>query len=78
MGVIPTVLNNKEKSHEIFEKLEIFYLANKSENIYFTLLGYCTSEKNISENYDEEIINQGMEEVIKLNINTIYFLKNLV
>lgn len=72
MVVIPTVLNNKEKAHEIF------YLENKSENIYFTLLGYCTSGKNISENYDEEIINQGMEEVIKLNINTIYFLKNLV
>jgi len=67
MVVIPTVLNNKEKVHEIFEKLEIFYLANKSENIYFTLLGDCTSGKNISENYDEEIINQGMEEVIKLN-----------
>ncbi len=67
MVVIPTVLNNKEKVKEIFEKLEIFYLANKSENIYFTLLGDCTSGKNVMENYDNEIIKQGMEEVIKLN-----------
>lgn len=38
MVVIPTIVNNKEKVKEIIRKLEIYYLANKSENLYFTLL----------------------------------------
>ena len=38
MVVIPTIVNNKEKVKEIIEKLEIYYLANKSENLYFALL----------------------------------------
>ena len=33
MVVIPTILNNKEKAKELIEKLEVFYLANKSKNI---------------------------------------------
>ncbi len=38
MVVIPTIIKNKEKVQELIKKLEVFYLANKSENIYFTLL----------------------------------------
>ena len=44
--VIPTIINSKDKVKELFEKLEVYYLANKSENIYFALLGDCTSSKN--------------------------------
>ena len=49
------------------KKLEIYYLANKSENLYFALLGDCTLSKNENEDFDDEIINQGLEEVKKLN-----------
>lgn len=38
MVVIPTILKSKEKVQELMRKLEVFYLANKSENLYFTLL----------------------------------------
>lgn len=38
MVVIPTILKSKEKVQELMKKLEVFYLANKSENLYFTLL----------------------------------------
>jgi hypothetical protein len=48
-------------------KLEVYYLANKSENIYFALLGDCTSSKNENEIFDDEIINTGLEETDKLN-----------
>lgn len=65
--VIPTIINSKEKVKELFKKLEVYYLANKSENIYFALLGDCTSSKNERENFDEEIIKVGLEEVEKLN-----------
>jgi len=49
------------------KKLEIYYLANKSDNIYFALLGDCTSSKNENELFDEEIIKTGLEETDKLN-----------
>ncbi len=48
-------------------KLEVYYLANKSENLYFALLGDCTSSKNENEDFDEEIIKYGLDEVDKLN-----------
>ena len=49
------------------KKLEVYYLANKSENIYFALLGDCTSSKNENEEFDEEVIEIGLEEVKRLN-----------
>lgn len=67
MVVIPTILQNKEKVQEIFNKLETYYIANKSENLYFTLLGDCTSSKNEFEKIDDEIINSGIDIVNKLN-----------
>ncbi len=45
MVVIPTIINSKEKVKELFRKIEVYYLANKEKNIYFTLLGDCTSSK---------------------------------
>ncbi len=41
--VIPTIINNSKKVREMFKKLEVYYLANKSDNIYFALLGDCSS-----------------------------------
>jgi len=52
---------------ELIKKLEVYYLANKSENIYFALLGDCTSSKNEIEKFDDEIIKTGLEETEKLN-----------
>lgn len=42
-------------------------MANKSENIYFALLGDCTSSKNENEKFDDEVIKQGLEETERLN-----------
>ena len=67
MVVIPTIVKNKEKVKEIMKKLEVFYMANKSENLYFTLLGDCSSSKNEKEPFDEDVINAGLEECKKLN-----------
>lgn len=67
MVVIPTVLDSGEKTKELLEKLEIYYLANKSENIYFTLLGDCTTSKNKKEPYDEKIIENAEITLKELN-----------
>ena len=58
--VIPTIIKNVEKIKELFSKLEVFYLANKSENLYFALLGDASSSNNEKEKFDEEVINSGL------------------
>ena len=61
MVVIPTIVKSKEKVVEMFKKLEVYYLANKSPNLYFTLLGDC-SESNMQE---EKIRYRGNSRGIK-------------
>lgn len=65
--VIPTILKNKEKVEELMKKLEIYYLANKSENLYFALLGDCSSGQNKEEPFDKEVIEEGLKQVKRLN-----------
>ena len=65
--VIPTILNSKEKVEKLMNNLEVYYNANKSENIYFALLGDCTAGKNEKENFDEQVIKEGIEQAKKLN-----------
>ncbi len=67
MVVIPTILNSSKKTKQLIKKLEVFYLANKSKNIYFTLLGDCTESKNKQMPFDEDIIKTGKETIQKLN-----------
>lgn len=72
--VIPTILNTKEKIKELIKKLEVFYLANKSENIYFALLGDCTSSSREKEKFDSDIIKYA-NKLIK-QINAKYYVKD--
>ena len=65
--VIPTIVSSKEKVKEIFRKLEVDYLANKSKNLYFCLLGDCKQSNLEQENYDREVVKAGLEEVQRLN-----------
>ena len=67
MVVIPTIINSREKVKELYKKIEVYYLANKDENIYFTLLGDCTSSKNKEEKIDNEIIEEGINQAEQLN-----------
>ena len=67
MVIVPTILSSKEKVKELFAKLEVYYLANQSENLYFTLLGDCKSSKTETEKIDEEIIEIGRKEAERLN-----------
>jgi hypothetical protein len=67
MVIIPTIIKSKEKIEELMKKLEVYYLANKSENIYFTLLGDPSSSSKEKENFDDELILRGRQLVEKLN-----------
>ena len=68
--VIPTILKSEEKVREMFEKLEVYYLANKSENLYFALLGDCSEEKSETMEFDEKVINCG--KICAENLNKKY------
>ena len=65
--VIPTIIKSKEKVRELFRKLEVFYLANKSKNIYFALLGDCSESDKKEEKFDKEVIDEGLLQVQLLN-----------
>ncbi len=67
MVIIPTIIKNKAKVQELFAKLEVYYIANKSENLYFTLLGDCSSGSKEKEDFDDEIIETGIKEINRLN-----------
>lgn len=65
--VIPTILTSKEKVKQLMERLEVYYMANKSDNLYFAILGDCSAGKNQKEPFDEEVIQSGKKEAKQLN-----------
>lgn len=65
--VIPTILNSTQKVDELVKKLEVYYLANKSENLYLAILGDCTPSSQKVEEIDEKIIREGLKQIEKLN-----------
>ena len=67
MCVIPALLKDENDVAEFMHKLEVYYLANKSDNLYFTLLGDCTSEKSERKSVDEKIAETGRKCVKELN-----------
>ncbi len=67
MVVIPTIVNSKGKVKDLVNKLEVFYLANKSDNLYFCLLGDCTESSKKEEDFDIDIIKEGKSQIEELN-----------
>ena len=65
--VIPTILKSKEKVIQMFKKLEVYYIANKSDNLYFALLGDCSEESTEKTEFDNEVISAGIECAKRLN-----------
>ena len=65
--VIPTITKTKGKVQELFGKMEVFYLANKSQNLYFALLGDCSESTTKDEKFDKEVIEEGLKQVVLLN-----------
>ena len=65
--IIPTLLNNIDRVKEIVDHLEVFYLSNKMDNLYFALLGDASEEEKEHMEFDDEIINTGVSEIKKLN-----------
>ena len=65
--VCPTILRTEKDVQKMFDKLEVYYLANRSKNLYFALLGDCTSENVETKKEDKEISEKGIEKAQELN-----------
>ena len=67
MVVIPTIVATTEKVKEMFDTLETYYLVNKTNNLYFTLLGDVKAYDKEVYPLDEQISKFGVEYANKLN-----------
>ena len=67
MVVIPTIISDTKKIKEMFDRLETFYIVNKSDNLFFTLLGDVKASSKKECSYDKEISDFGVEYAEKLN-----------
>ena len=65
--VIPTLLNNEDRVHQLISDIEVYYLANREKNIYFALLGDFKDSDKKEENNDRAIINKALSEIKELN-----------
>ncbi|MDD2627829.1 MAG: glucoamylase family protein [Clostridia bacterium] len=65
---MPSVINSLEKLDKMVSKMEVTYLANRSDNMYYMLLGDCTSDpKKAHIPLDDEIIKYGAKKIEELN-----------
>lgn len=79
MVIMPTILKNKQKTVELLEQLELYYLSNlnrasegqrlehRQQNLYYTLIGDAAAGPNADMPWDEEVVNAGLEKVKELN-----------
>ncbi|SNS17499.1 Cellobiose phosphorylase [Anaerovirgula multivorans] len=65
--VVPTLLPNKNRAKEIIRQMEIFYLANKEENLFFALAGDYRDADQREQPEDKVIIEAGIAETKRLN-----------
>lgn len=65
--VMPTIISSIEKLDLMINKMEITYLANRSENMYYMLLGDCISSDKEHLVIDEKIVKYATEKLKRLN-----------
>ena len=65
--IMPTVISSFEKIDTMINKMEVTYLANRSENMYYMLLGDCLSSDKQVEEIDLKYVAYAKEKLDKLN-----------
>lgn len=79
MVIMPTILKNKQKTVELLEQLEVYYLSNinrasdgqrlesRPQNLYYTLIGDAAAYKEADAPWDDEVVEAGLTKVKELN-----------
>lgn len=65
--VMPTVISSYDKIDAMIRKMEVTYLANRSENMYYMLLGDCISSDKEVIDQDEKFFKYAKEKLDILN-----------
>ena len=65
--IMPTVISSFDKIDTMIKKMEVTYLANRSENMYYMLLGDCTSSDKQVEEIDIKYVEYAKQKLDKLN-----------
>ncbi len=65
--VMPTIISSIEKLDAMINKMEITYLANRTDNMYYMLLGDCMSSDKEIIDIDSKIITYAKEKLDALN-----------
>ena len=65
--VMPTIISSIEKLDQMIKKMEVTYLANRSDNMYYMLIGDCVSSNKEIIDMDEKIINYAKQKLEELN-----------
>lgn len=65
--VVPSLLTDKERVEELVKNLEVHYLSNREENIFFALLGDFKDADKENLDEDREIIATGLKLIDELN-----------
>ncbi|TCO73125.1 GH36-type glycosyl hydrolase domain-containing protein [Marinisporobacter balticus] len=67
MVVIPTLIQNEKTVESLLEKLEVYFLANRSENLYFAVAGDFKDADSKSMAQDKKIIDYARDKIKGLN-----------
>lgn len=67
MIIVPTLLPNENRVRELVEQLEVHYLSNKEENLYFALVGDFKDAPSKILPEDERIIEEAVRGINELN-----------
>lgn len=65
--VMPTIISSIEKLDQLIKKMEVTYLANRSDNMYYVLLGDCVSSDKQVIDMDKKIIVYAKQKLDELN-----------
>ena len=67
MVIIPTLLTNEKRVHELIEQMEVFYLANQEDHLHFALVGDFKDGPREHEPEDEKILKTANQAIEDLN-----------
>lgn len=67
MVIMPTLLTNEKRVRDLLEQLEVYYLGNRDDNLFFSLIGDFKDSNVQYEKGDNDIVNTALEGIKALN-----------
>lgn len=65
--IMPTIISSIEKLDSMINKMEVTYLANRSENMYYMLIGDCVSSNKPIIDMDKRLVDYAKIKLEELN-----------